>query len=92
MVIIEPEGQERSHPEEHRLKWAAQRSSVMGKIITVAPGQRQVVVALYPPFCWIPFGGVVRRCISVSANVWRSRRAAGGHETSIFGHHVPAGW
>ena len=54
MVIIEPEGQERSHPEEHRLKWAAQRSSVMGKIITVAPGQRQVVVALYPPNAAFP--------------------------------------
>ena len=35
MVIIEPEGQERSNPEEPRLRWAAQRSSVMGKIITV---------------------------------------------------------
>jgi cytochrome P450 len=60
-VIIEPEGQERSHPEEPGLKWAAQRSSVIGKIITVAPGQRQVVVALCPPFTWIPFGGGVRR-------------------------------
>jgi len=38
MVIIELEGQERSNPKEPRLKWAAERSSVMGKIITVAPG------------------------------------------------------
>jgi hypothetical protein len=38
MVIIEPEGQEQSNPKEPRLKWAARRSSVMGKIIMVAPG------------------------------------------------------
>ena len=38
MVIIEPEGQEQSNPEEPRLKWAAQDHQSMGKIITVAPG------------------------------------------------------
>ena len=38
MVIIEPEGQERSNPEELPLKWAAQDHQSMGKIITVAPG------------------------------------------------------
>jgi hypothetical protein len=48
MVIIEPEGQERSNPGEPRLKWAAQRSSVIGKIITVAPDKTSRRGALTP--------------------------------------------